>query len=175
MTSVRWSQLAGQRVVAEDTKELLGSVRRVLLEPAIPAIIAAQLEGGIGGNAIIDWQSVVTITRHGLTVDRAAAARDASDEREHQLMQGRLDLLGKLVMTELGDSYGQLEDIEIEAETGRLLALHVPAEAVEVDRLIVVGPDMIVVPERSDDVAPDDSSREVPLLDDPAGRGAEPT
>lgn len=148
---LRWSQLVGQRVIARDNGQLLGSIRRLLLDPGSATIVAAQLEGGGGGTSIVDWSSVASIGSDAVIVGHADAARDPRDERENALLAGRLDLAGKLVLTEMGDSLGQLEDLELEVASGRLLRLHVPGEVLDVERVVALGPDMLILPEREDD------------------------
>lgn len=148
--SLRWSQLVGQRVIARSSGQLLGSMRRLLLDPEVPAVTAAQLEGGPSGQSMLDWSALASIGPEGVAVEAADSAREPRTERERQLMAGRFEILGKLLLTELGDSLGAVEDIEIDALSGRLLRLHVPGEAVDIERLLVFGPDMLVIPEREE-------------------------
>lgn len=153
--TVRWSQLVGQRVLARESGQLLGSLRRLLLDPETVTVVAAQLEGGAGGISVVDWSAVASVGPDAVMVGSAEAARDPRDERERQLLAGRLDLDGKLVLTELGDSLGQLEDLELEIESGRLVRLHVPGEVVDVDRIVGLGPDMLILPEQAPDDEPE--------------------
>ena len=146
---VRWSQLIGQRVLARDNGQLVGSLRRLLLDPDGPAIVAAQLDGGGGGTSIVDWSAVASIGPDAVMVERAASAREPRDDREQQLLAGRQELEGKLVLTEMGDSLGQLEDLEFERDGGRLVRLHVPGEVVDVERILAFGPDMLIIPEQA--------------------------
>jgi sporulation protein YlmC with PRC-barrel domain len=147
-TTVRWSQLIGQRVLAQDSGQLVGSLRRVLLDTQTAAVTAAQLEGGGDGSSIIDWSAIAGIASDAVMVARADVARDPRDERERDLVAGRIELVGKLVMTEMGDSLGPLEDLELEVETGGVLRLHVPGEVVEIERILALGPDLLILPER---------------------------
>lgn len=147
---IRWSQLVGQRVLARDNGQLLGSLRRVMLDPEGPSVTAAQLDGGGGGTSIIDWPSVASIGSDAVMVEHAAAAREPHGERERQLLAGRLELDGKLVLTEMGDSLGALQDIEFERDSGLVVRLHVPGEVVAVDRIVAFGPDLLIIPERAE-------------------------
>jgi sporulation protein YlmC with PRC-barrel domain len=148
---IRLSQLVGQRVLAADSGLLLGSVRRLLVEPVGPSVALAQVDGAADGQpSVVEWSAVAGIGPDALMVERADAVRPPAAEHEQRLVQGKLEITGKLVLDESGDALGPLEDLEFDERSGRLLRLHVPGHSVEVDRFIALGPDALIVPAQTD-------------------------
>ena len=143
---IRLSQLKGQRILTRDSAAQLGSVRRLLLDPAAGIIVAAELEGVIGDATMLDWSSVASIGPDAVMVESAGVVREPESEAEKRLAGGELDLDGKLVLNEAGDALGLLEDLEFDETDGRLASIHVPGHALPVRRLVAVGPDAIIVP-----------------------------
>ena len=148
---IRLSQLVGQRVLAADSGQLIGSLRRVLVEPTVPAVALAQVDGAADGQpSVVDWSAVASIGPDALMVERADAVRQSRDEGEERFVQGKLEITGKLVLDEGGDTLGPLEDLEFDERNGRLLRLYVPGHAVEIERIVALGPDALIVPVASD-------------------------
>jgi sporulation protein YlmC with PRC-barrel domain len=143
---IRLSQLTGQRVLTRDGARQLGSIRRLLLDPARGTVVSAELEGGVGDATMLDWASVASIGPDAVMVETEDAVRGAQSEIEQRLSAGELDLRGKQVLDEGGDSLGPLDDLEFDGASGRLARLHVPGHALPMERLIAVGPDAIIVP-----------------------------
>lgn len=143
---IRLSQLTGQRVLTRDGARQVGSIRRLLLDPASGTVVGAELEGGVGDATMLDWSSVASIGPDAVMVETDDVVRVAQSDVERRLAAGDLDLKGKQVLHEGGDSLGPLEDLEFDETSGRLARLHVPGHALPMDRLIAVGPDAIIVP-----------------------------
>jgi sporulation protein YlmC with PRC-barrel domain len=144
------SQLIGQRVLAADTGLLVGSLRRLMLDPAGPAVKMAQVDRADGPLGIVDWSAVTDIGPDAVTIEHADAVRPPDGGDEERLVQGKLELTGKLVLDEGGDALGPLEDLEFDERSGRLLRVHVPGHVVEVERIVALGPDALIVPSAAD-------------------------
>lgn len=143
---IRLSQIKGQRVLSRSSAEQLGSVRRLLLDPQRGVVVGAELEGVVGDKTMLDWNSVASIGPDALMVESPDAVRGPQSEVEQRLATGQLDLTGKQVLDEAGDSLGKLEDIEFDETNGRLASVHVTGHALALDRLVAVGPDAVIVP-----------------------------
>jgi sporulation protein YlmC with PRC-barrel domain len=143
---IRLSQLTGQRVLTRDGARQLGSIRRLLLDPARGIVVSAELEGGVGEATMLDWESVASIGPDAVMVESEDVVRGAQSDIEQRLSTGELDLRGKQVLDEGGDSLGPLDDLEFDEASGRLARIHVPGHALPMERLIAVGPDAIIVP-----------------------------
>lgn len=144
------SQLVGQRVLAADTGALVGSLRRLMLDPAGPTVRMAQVDRADGPLGVMDWSAVTAIGPDAVTIERASAVRPPDGGDEERLIQGKLELTGKLVLDEGGDALGPLEDLEFDERSGRLLRVHVPGHAVDVERIVALGPDALIVPAAAD-------------------------
>jgi sporulation protein YlmC with PRC-barrel domain len=142
---IRLSQLIGQPVVARGGGERLGSVRRVLLEPQRGSVTAAHLTTPEGRQLILPWAAVSEVGVDGIFVHGSNVAHPAEGEQEERLVSGELEVLGKSVLTDEGDSLGELEDVELDEQSGRVVRLHVPGQAVTVGRFVSLGPDAVII------------------------------
>jgi sporulation protein YlmC with PRC-barrel domain len=145
---IRYSQIRGQRVLAHQDAQLVGSVRRLLLDPASTAVSGAQLEGVEGDATILPWNAVVSIGPDALMVESADVLRQPGEELGQRIESGIFDLEGKLVLSDRGDALGELEDIEFDERSGRVERLMVPGHSLPLERLIAVGPDALIIPGR---------------------------
>jgi sporulation protein YlmC with PRC-barrel domain len=145
---IRYSQVRGQRVLAQQDAQMVGSVRRLLLDPSSVAVSGAQLEGVEGDATILPWNAVMSIGPDALMVESADVLRQAGDELGERLESGIFDLEGKLVLNDRGDALGQLEDIEFDERSGRVQRLMVPGHSLPLERMIAVGPDALIIPGR---------------------------
>jgi len=141
---IRLTQLVGQRVLTREGSQLVGAVHRVLLDPGRGMIIAAQLQAPVGGHSILDWAIVESVGRDGVVVSEART-REPEGEREQQLIDGRLELFGKSVLTEDGTALGEIEDIELDEVSGRVVRLHLPDQVLPLGRFVAVGPDVVII------------------------------
>jgi sporulation protein YlmC with PRC-barrel domain len=142
---IRLSQLIGQRVLTRGHGTLLGSIKRVLLDPERSAIDVAQLERPEGGDVIVGWADVVGVADAAVTVHDGNITRPVEGPREEGLVAGQLELFGKSVLNDRGDSLGELEDLELDEVSGRVVRLHAGGQAVRVDRFVSLGPDAIII------------------------------
>ena len=143
---IRYSQVRGQRVLAQTDAQLVGSVRRLLLDPASVTVSGAQLEGVVGDATIMPWNAVVSVGPDAVMVESAEVLRPPGAELEERIGEGVFDLEGKQVLSDLGDSLGQLEDIEFDERSGRVSQLMVPGHRFPLERFISVGPDVLIIP-----------------------------
>lgn len=143
---IRYSQVRGQRVLARENAQLLGSVRRLLLDPASVSVSGAQLEGVVGDATILPWNAVVAVGPDALMVESADVLRAPGTELEQRIGEGIFDLEGKQVLNDHGDSLGQLQDIEFDETSGRVGLLHVPGHRLPLERFVSVGPQVLIIP-----------------------------
>ncbi len=141
---IRHSQVIGQRVLTRSNGQFVGSVHRLLLDPARGAITSAQLEAPVGGTVILEWSKVVAVGKEGIVVEDGTT-RPPDGEREEEFIHGRLEPIGKTVLTETGDSLGELEDFEIDEVSGRVLRLQVPGQVLTAGRFVALGPDALII------------------------------
>ena len=143
---IRISQLKGQRVLAKDNAQLVGSVRRLLLDPSIGRIVAVELDGVPDNHSIVEWPQVSAIGRDALMVASAVERRGPLDETEQAFVAGHLDLEGKLVLDDAGDSHGRLTDLAFDEKTGAVTEIEVPGHTLPVERILALGSYALIVP-----------------------------
>ena len=125
---------------------MLGSVRRLLLDPETARIVALELEGAADGRVIVEWPAVTGIGQDAVIVESAEDRRGPLDETEEALIAGQLDLEGKLVLDESGDAVGILEDLAFDEKSGRVSEIHVPGHVLAVDGIVALGSYALIVP-----------------------------
>ena len=141
---IRQSQLIGQRVLSRSSGQFVGSVRRLLVDAHRGAVTTAQLEAPVGGAVLLDWSKVVAVSRAALMVDDEAT-RAPADERDQRFVNGHLEVVGKTVLTDEGDSLGELEDFELDEASGRVVRLLLAGQALTAGRFVAVGPDALII------------------------------
>jgi uncharacterized protein YrrD len=143
---IRMSQLVGQRVLARDTAQLVGSIRRLHLEAASARIVSLELEGISDRHNIVEWPAVVGIGRDAVIIGTSSDRREPLDASEQAFSSGEFDLPGKLVLQESGDAVGKLEDVFFDEKTGRVAELVVPGHLIPVERIVALGSYALIVP-----------------------------
>jgi uncharacterized protein YrrD len=142
---IRMSQLKGQRVLALDGAQIVGNVRRLLLDPASDSVVALQLDGTSDAGSIVDWSDLAAVGPDALMVDSDEVRRGPLNVTEQQFVAGNLELAGKLVLTDTGDAIGELTDLSFEEETGKVVELEVPGHALPLTTIVALGPYSLIV------------------------------
>jgi sporulation protein YlmC with PRC-barrel domain len=142
---IRLSQLVGQRVLSRRDGGFIGSIRKMLLDPSRGAISRAALEAPIGGTLMLEWSAVVEVGSDAVMIASDGALGRPAGERDELLLGGRLDLIGKTVLTDEGDSLGELEDVDLDELSGRVVRLHLPGQVVTPGRFVALGPDALII------------------------------
>lgn len=143
---VRFSQLRGQRVLTREGAQLVGSVRRLLLDQRRMTVNAVELEGVLGDATVLPWSEVAAVGIDALMIDSSAALQVPSAELLDSISAGAFDLEGKHVLSELGDSLGRLQDIEFDEASGRVTGVSLPGHRLPTPTHIAVGAENIILP-----------------------------
>jgi uncharacterized protein YrrD len=124
---------AGRKVVSRATAEEVGAVGRVVAD--IPHHKVAAIVIGRGKKAqLVDWAELSGFGPDAVMVVSEAALRSPVDSREQDAIDGKLELVGKRALSEVGNELGRVDDVTFDGETGILKDLligdrRVPAEA----------------------------------------------
>ncbi|MFK4071331.1 hypothetical protein [Streptomyces sp. NPDC029674] len=113
------SQAVGRPVVSAVDAAHIGTVGGIVVAPEDALITAIRLDGAKGRGDVIAWADVHAVGPDAVVVGAASAARFASTDSS-----GSQDLLGKRLLTELGDGIGTLADVTFDPESGHLHTLH---------------------------------------------------
>lgn len=138
------SQTVGRPVVSASDAAQVGTVAGVVVEPGGPdgaVVTAVRLDGVKDGGDVIAWADVHAVGPDAVVVEAATAARFTSADSS-----GRQDLLGKRLLTELGDAAGTLADVAFDPASGRIDLLYGSrGDRVPGDRLLGVGSYAVVI------------------------------
>ncbi|MEU1144645.1 hypothetical protein ACFYO9_10850 [Streptomyces sp. NPDC005863] len=144
------SQTVGRPVVSASDAAHVGTVAGLVVEPGGASgaggaggavVTAVRLDGVKGGGDVVAWADVHAVGPDAVVVEAATAARFTSaDSSERQ------NLLGKRLLTELGDAAGTLADVAFDPATGRIGMLYGSrGDRIPGDRLLGVGSYAVVI------------------------------
>lgn len=141
---MRWTEARGREVLDTTTAQTVGTLDMLVIDPDRAAITALVVD-----DDIIEWSDAGGIGRDAVTISDGNVRRDPQQPREQAAADGTADPVDKLVLTDDGFALGTLVDLEIDAESGTLLALHCAHEGryqrLEGQRLMGIGSYAVVV------------------------------
>jgi uncharacterized protein YrrD len=121
----------GRKVVSRASAQEVGQVTRLLVDAQQRQIAAVVI--GQGKKAqVVDWTQVSGFGPDAVMVTDEDALRSPADDRERAAVDGKLDLVGKRALSELGNELGVIDDVTFDSDTGALEDVligdhHVPA------------------------------------------------
>lgn len=142
---MRLTEADGRPVISRASAETLGELKHVVVDVPARRIVALHVAGGRRNARLVDWSSIVGFGPDGIVVEDEAAARPPADSRESAVAAGKLDLDGREVLTDGGDSLGRLTDIVFDEGSGALVALAVGEAEHAADRLSAIGPYCVIL------------------------------
>jgi uncharacterized protein YrrD len=142
---VRLSEADGRPVVSRASAETLGELKHVVVDVGAHRIVAVHVAGGRRHARLVDWSSIVGFGPDGIVVEDDDAARPPTDDREAAVAAGRLDLDGRLVLSDDGDALGAITDVEFDEESGALRSILAGDERLDAARLRAIGPYCLIV------------------------------
>lgn len=119
---MRFSEVGKHDVVDVSEAVTVGHVEALVVEADPARIVALRL----GKDDLISWSDLNAFGPDAVTVASAGALR-APDERERGLADPSRDLLGKLALSEGGNSLGEVLDVEFDPETGTVVTVRTKA------------------------------------------------
>ena len=138
-----FSEATGRKVVSIATAQSVGRIDEFAVDPATHTIRALVLGKASGGH-VLRWDAIAAFGADAVTVT-GADVTDEGDEQIEALSGKHHRMLGKRVLTTRGDDLGSLADVEFDAGTGEILALHLKDHTVEGGHLRGVGSYAVVV------------------------------
>jgi uncharacterized protein YrrD len=142
---VRLSEADGRPVISRASAETLGELKHVVVDVPARRIAALHVAGRRRNARLIDWSAIVGFGPDGIIVEDEAAARPPADDRESAVAAGKLDLDGRDVLSDEGDSLGRLTDIVFDEGSGRLVAFVSGDVEHAADGLRAIGPYCVIL------------------------------
>jgi uncharacterized protein YrrD len=132
------SELKGRRVVSRTTAETLGDVHDLFIGVNPGAVTALQIGKGRKAGAV-QWDKIVGIGPDAVVIADDEAMGPPPDTTSP---------MGRLLLSELGNAAGAVNDVEFDDTTGTLISLATETVLIEGDRLLADGPYAIIVAAR---------------------------
>jgi uncharacterized protein YrrD len=143
---MRFTEIHGRKVVSLADAETLGRVDRYVIDPGRQAVVALRLSKVKGDACFLSWTDLHAFGADAVTVDDASRLRPAADEAEERAASKDLQIIGKLVLGTSGTVLGKGEDVEMDGETGAIVAVDLgEAGTVAGGRIIGLGSYALVV------------------------------
>lgn len=109
----------GRKIVSRASAQELGAVSHLLVDDQQRQV--ASIIIGRGKKAqFIDWAEVTGFGPDAVMVTDESSLRSPTDDRERAASEGKLELVGKRTLSELGNEIGQVDDVMFDADSGAL-------------------------------------------------------
>jgi uncharacterized protein YrrD len=131
--SERFASAVGRNVVSRASAEKLGKLAHIVVDVEHRRV--AFLTAGKRRKALlVDWANVSGFGPDAVIVADESALHVARDDHERAAVDGKLDLLGKRALSEMGDDLGPVTDVVFDPTSGAVETLvlgdhEVPAAA----------------------------------------------
>jgi uncharacterized protein YrrD len=109
----------GRKVVSRASAEELGAVDHLLVDNQQRRVASVVI--GRGKKAqLIDWAQLSGFGPDAVMVTDETSLRAPEDDRERAAADGKLELVGKRALSELGNELGPVDDVTFDADSGTL-------------------------------------------------------
>jgi uncharacterized protein YrrD len=143
---MRFTEIHGRKVVSLGDAETLGRVDRYVIDPGRHAVVALRLSKVRGDACFLSWADLHAVGADAVTVSNASCLRPAADEAEERAASKDLQVVGKLVLSTSGTALGKGEDVEVDGESGAIVAVDLgDAGSVAGERIVGLGSYALVV------------------------------
>ena len=135
---------AGRKVVSRASADTLGAVSHLVVDARARRIQAVVV--GKGRKArLVEWEHLAGFGPDAVMVTDESALREPADDRDRAAADGKLELVGKRALNELGTELGTVDDVLFDPEAGALEQLTVGGRAVPATALIGSGSYAVVL------------------------------
>lgn len=142
-------QAHGRKVISRATASDVGAVNHLLLDADQRRIAAVVV--GRGKNAqLVDWDQLSGFGPDAVMINDEGALRAPADDRERAAADGKLDLVGKRILTEGGNELGTLDDVTFDPATGVVELLVTEDREISARSLLGSGPYAVVLDRRQE-------------------------
>ena len=120
--SDRFAAAVGRKLVSRKSAEELGELAHIVVDVErrrITCLTAGKRRKAL----IVDWENVSGFGPDAVIVADESALRAVGDDRERAAADGKLDLLGKRALSEMGDDLGPVTDVVFDPTSGSVETL----------------------------------------------------
>ena len=141
---IRFSDISGNPVMDTSTATTVGKVQAPIVDPVTQRIVGFRVKRSKGPGDVVLWEGLAGLGPDALTVDSAERLSEAPAEWKARA-SSKLDLLGRIVLTEHGHDLGKVRDVEFDPANGRVTSLMLKDAFVDGERLLGIGSYAVVV------------------------------
>jgi sporulation protein YlmC with PRC-barrel domain len=117
-----FTAVSGRKVVSQTSAEELGDIAHIVVD--VKRHTVAALIVGKGRKALmLDWDQVSGLGPDAVMVADENALHAPRDDRENAAADGKLELLGKRALSDVGNDLGEISDVRFDPETGTIESL----------------------------------------------------
>jgi sporulation protein YlmC with PRC-barrel domain len=136
--------LIGRRVVSGGTAEALGEVDGVLVDTTTRQVTDVYVRHG-RSDTFVGWDEIDAIGPDAIVLGAAVAPRAPQSDREKAAAGGKLTILGKRVLDDLGFAHGELADLDFDDQSGAVTSISIEDATLAADSLIGIGSYAVVI------------------------------
>jgi sporulation protein YlmC with PRC-barrel domain len=142
--SERFTAVVGRKLVSRESAEELGALRLLVVDTGQRKI--ASLVTGKGRKALlVDWEQVSGFGPDAVMVADESALHAPRDDHESAAAAGKLELLGKRVLSDRGEELGEASDVVFDPASGVVETLVVGEHELPAASLLGAGSYALVV------------------------------
>ena len=141
---IRFSDISGNPVMDTSSATTVGKVQAPIIDPSVQRVVGFRVKRSKGPGDVVLWGALVGLGPDALTVDSAERVAEPP-ERLKRRASSKLDLLGRIVLTENGHPLGKIKDVEFDPADGRVTSLLLKDSMVAGERLLGIGSFAVVV------------------------------
>jgi uncharacterized protein YrrD len=142
---IRLSEADGRPVLSRESADRLGDLKHVVVDAPARRITALHVAGRGRKASLVGWSDVVGFGPDGIVVAGEGSLRPPGDDRERAVAGGDLDLDGRLVLDDRGDSQGALTDVVFDEDSGEIGTFVCGDRQIPAERLRQIGPFCVIV------------------------------
>jgi uncharacterized protein YrrD len=144
--SERFAAALGRKVVSRTSAEELGKLAHFAIDVKRRAV--ASLVVGKGRNAVvIAWEQVSGFGPDAVMVADESAPQPPGDDHERDAASGKLDLVGKRALSDMGNDLGTITDVVFDPQTGAIESIEVGDRAEPAASLLGAGSFAVILQE----------------------------
>ena len=129
----------GRKVVSRATAEALGELSHMVVDSSRRHVSAVVVSKGKKHAFVVDWEHISGFGPDAVMVKSEDTLRPPADDHEQETVDGKLELVGKRVLSERGNEHGSITDVEFDPDSGDIGSLLVGEERITPTDLLGVG------------------------------------
>jgi len=142
--SERFAAAVGRKLVSRASAEELGALSHLVVDVK-QRKVSSLIVGKGRKAALVDWDQVTGFGPDAVMVTDAGALHEPRDDHESAAADGKLELIGKRVLSDKGDGLGEASDVIFDPATGTVETLVIGDREVPATSFLGAGSYAVVV------------------------------